>query len=152
MIQKNLESQNFFNFKEILIHISSFGTTGLNNFWSLVQSLFSILQLRITTLLISIYTHGAHWLWIPPDNSEDFSLPMGYRGFVFGIFKKDFIYLFLERGEGREKERDTSMCGCLSCAPCWGLSPRHVPWLGIKLATLCFTGWHSIHWATPARD
>ena len=28
------------------------------------------------------------------------------------LFLKDFIYLFLDRGEGREKE--TSMCGCLS--------------------------------------
>ena len=29
--------------------------------------------------------------------------------FVF----KDFIYLFVERGEGREKEKETSMCSCL---------------------------------------
>ena len=45
------------------------------------------------------------------------------------------------------------MCGCLSRAPYWGpgLKPRHVPWLGIKPATLCFTGRHPIHWATPAR-
>ena len=28
---------------------------------------------------------------------------------------------------------------------------RHVPWLGIEPATLWITGWHSIHWATPAR-
>ena len=34
-------------------------------------------------------------------------------------FFKDFIYLFLERGEGKEKERETSMCGCLSNAPYW---------------------------------
>ena len=45
------------------------------------------------------------------------------------------------------------MCGCLSRAPYWrpGLQPRHGPWLGIKQATLWFTVWHSIHWATPAR-
>ena len=45
------------------------------------------------------------------------------------------------------------MCGCLSCASHWGsgLQPRHVPWLGVKLATPWFTGQHSIHWATPAR-
>ena len=44
-------------------------------------------------------------------------------------FLKDFIYLFLERGEGKEKERDTSMCGCLSHAPYWGPGPqpRRVP-------------------------
>ena len=36
------------------------------------------------------------------------------------FFIKDFIYLFLDRGEGREKERETSMCGSLSRAPDWG--------------------------------
>ena len=46
------------------------------------------------------------------------------------------------------------MCGCLSQAPYWGPGPqpRHVLWLGIELVTLCFTGWYSIHWATPARE
>ena len=45
------------------------------------------------------------------------------------------------------------MCGRLSCAPYRGPGPqpRHVPWLGIEPATLRFTGWHSIHWDTPAR-
>ena len=45
------------------------------------------------------------------------------------VFFKDFIYLFLERGEGKEKERETSMCGCVSHAPYWGpgLQPRHGP-------------------------
>ena len=45
------------------------------------------------------------------------------------------------------------MCGCLLHTPYWGRGPqpRHVPWLGIKLATLWPAGWHSIHWATPAR-
>ena len=32
------------------------------------------------------------------------------------------IYLFLERGEGREKEREISMCGCLLC-PLLGAGP-----------------------------
>ena len=32
---------------------------------------------------------------------------------VTDIFFKDFIYLFLER----ERERETSMCGCLFCTP-----------------------------------
>ena len=68
-------------------------------------------------------------------------------------FFKDFIYLFLEIGERKEKERKTSMCGCLSCAPYRGPGPqpRHVPWLGIEPVTLWFTGQHSIHWATLAR-
>ena len=49
--------------------------------------------------------------------------------FLSFFFFEDFIYLFLERGEGKEKGRETSMCGCLSRAPYWGpgLQPRHVP-------------------------
>ena len=45
------------------------------------------------------------------------------------------------------------MCCCLSNTPYWGPvpQPKHVPWLGIKLVTLWFTGQHSIQWATPAR-
>ena len=41
-----------------------------------------------------------------------------------------FIYLFLRVGKGRRKRgRETSMCGCLLCAPNWGPGPepRHVP-------------------------
>ena len=76
---------------------------------------------------------------------------LGNMGFSFFLFFKDFIYLFLERGEGRERGRETSMCGCpshappgdLACNP--GLCPAWEP------GTLWFAGQHSIHWATPAR-
>ena len=40
------------------------------------------------------------------------------------------MYVFLEKGEGKEKEKgETSMCGCLFCALYGGpgLQPRHVP-------------------------
>ena len=42
---------------------------------------------------------------------------------------------------------------CFSHAPNQGPGPqpRHVPWLGITLATFQFAGRCSIHWATPAR-
>ena len=45
------------------------------------------------------------------------------------------------------------MCGCLSHVPYWGLGqqPKHVPWLGIKLATFCFADGPWIHLATLAR-
>ena len=71
---------------------------------------------------------------------------------LFFLFK-DFIYLFLEGKGGRNIGKETSMCGCLSHTPYWdpGLQPRHVPWLGIARATLWFTAWCSIHWATPVR-
>ena len=56
--------------------------------------------------------HGALWAW------EDCGVCLFLR-----------FYLFLDRGEGREKERETLMCGCLSSAPYWGpgLQPRNVP-------------------------
>ena len=66
----------------------------------------------------------------------------------------DFAYLFLERGEGKEKERNRNInVWLLLYAPNWGpgLQPRHVPWLGIELAPICFAGRHSVLWATPAR-
>ena len=68
--------------------------------------------------------------------------------FIYSFLKKT---LFLERGEKRGRE--TSMCGCLSCAPYWGpgQQPRHAPWLGFEPTTPWFTGQCSIHWATPAR-
>ena len=55
--------------------------------------------------------------------------------------------------EGQKRGRETSTCACLSLAPYWGPGPhpRHVPWLGMELAMLWFTGQHSIQWATPAR-
>ena len=49
---------------------------------------------------------------------------------VVPLFIYLFIYLFIFReGEGREKERETSVCGCLSDAPYWepGLQPKYVP-------------------------
>ena len=43
-----------------------------------------------------------------------------------GIAFKDFIYLFLERGEGKEKERETNInMFHLSCAPSWGFVLKH---------------------------
>ena len=41
----------------------------------------------------------------------------------FVVFFKDFIYLFLDRGEGREKERERNIhVWLLSCAPNWDLA------------------------------
>ena len=67
------------------------------------------------------------------------------------LFFKDFIYLFLERGEGRERNINVWLLLMHLALETWPTKPRHVPWLGIKPATLWFSGWHSIHWATLAR-
>ena len=63
------------------------------------------------------------------------------------------FYLFWGKGEGREKEGEKHRCGRDTSVPNWGpgLQPRHVPWLGIELETFRFAGWHSTHWAAPAR-
>ena len=70
------------------------------------------------------------------------------------FFKKDFIYLFLERGKGKEKERERNINVWLPlehhALGTWPTT-QNVPWLGIELATLWLTGPRSIHWATPAR-
>ena len=48
---------------------------------------------------------------------------------IVEFFFKKMFYLFLDRGEGREDERETSVCGCRLHTPFWGpgLQPRHVP-------------------------
>ena len=95
------------------------------------------------------YNHKFQWLWSEWNNNNNV---LQFKEYV--VFFKGFIYLFLERGERRRKGRERkSLCGCLSHAPHWGpgSQPRHVPWLGVKMVTLCFAGQRSIHWATTAR-
>ena len=78
------------------------------------------------------------------------SKPTFAHSCTFSKIFKDFIYLFLERGEGRKKERERNINACMrdtstSChshAPNWGpgLKPRHVLWLRIEPETFQFTG------------
>ena len=75
-------------------------------------------------------------------------------GNEFYIFFKGLVYLFLERRERREKVRERNIDHLLlahSQGGGPGQQPRHVSWLGIKLATFGSAGWHSVPWATPAR-
>ena len=69
------------------------------------------------------------------------------------LFFRFYLFIFREGKEGRKRGRESSMCGCLSHIRNWEPSPqpRHVPWLEIEPASLCFSGWHSIHWVPPAR-
>ena len=83
---------------------------------------------------------------------------VSFFGFIT-LKKNPFIYLFLERWEGREKERERNidvrdtLIGCLLHAPIWGAGtlPTCGPRLGIQAGTFQFAGQHSIHWTTPAR-
>ena len=76
---------------------------------------------------------------------------------IYVFIFKDFIYLLLERGEGREEEKEKNINvweihpSVASCTPPNsrpGPQPRHVPWPGIEQVSFQFAGWHSIHWAT----
>ena len=70
------------------------------------------------------------------------------------LFFKDFIYLFLERGKGREKERQRNINVWLplSC-PLLGTWPKTQECVQtwIEPLPLWFTGQHPIHWAIPAK-
>ena len=74
-------------------------------------------------LHLQLYILCVHWR---RGVSQPPMLP-SWSNFFF-YFIKDFIYLFLDRKEGRKTGRETSMCGCLSCTPYWGpgLQSRHV--------------------------
>ena len=79
--------------------------------------------------------------------------------FVLNMFFLKILFIFRETGKEGEREGKRHQCvrdtltGCLSHTPNWGPYPQpsHVLWLGNELATVRFTGWRSIHWATPAR-
>ena len=80
---------------------------------------------------------------------------------MFKVFiLRFYLFIFRERGREGERKGEKNQCVVASHAPHTGdlahnpgmcPQPRHVPWLGIKLATLWLAGQHSIHWATPAR-
>ena len=73
---------------------------------------------------------------------------------VILFFFKEFIYLFLDIGEGREKERERNINVWLPL-----IHPQKGTWPSTQARALTenqtrdlwFTGQCSIHWATPAR-
>ena len=68
---------------------------------------------------------------------------------------KDFIYLFLERGEvGGERGGKKDQCVAAAHLPPPGdlaRSPGTCPGWELKWRPFLFAGQHSIHWATPVR-
>ena len=55
-----------------------------------------------------------------PFGSQPMLSPLSYTSQGSLSFLKYFIYLLLERAEGREIGGETSMCDCLSCTTYWG--------------------------------
>ena len=71
------------------------------------------------------------------------------------LLKILFTYLFVGRGREGDREGEKHQCVVASHAPLTGDlagNPGICSRLGIKPATLWFTGQHSIHWATPVRE
>ena len=109
--------------------------------------------------------HQAHWgAESPKEDAFQTSIACLHRGHLWAFLLKSesyliffyfkAFYLFIFRGERREKARERNISVWLPLTyPYWGpgWKPRLVPWLGIKPMTLWFTGWRWIHWATPAR-
>ena len=50
------------------------------------------------------------------------------NSYIYFYFFEDYISFFLDGKGGRNRGRETLMCGCLSCTPYWGPDPqpRHV--------------------------
>ena len=65
--------------------------------------------------------------------------------YIFLLYFLKILFTF------KERERNINVLEIQVPYQGLGLQPRHVPWLGIELATVWFAGWHSIHWPTPAR-
>ena len=102
----------------------------------------------------------------PPRGLES-TLPNACWCWYFGHFLWNMhvfvflrFYLFLEKGEGRDKKRDRNVdvrekhrlvASCTS--PDWepNPKPRCVPWLEIELVTFHFAGWCPAHWVTAVR-
>ena len=65
-----------------------------------------------------------------------------------------YLFIFKERGRKGERDRENHQCVLASLVPPTrdlACNPSMCPRLGVKLVTLWFTGWRSIHWVTPAR-
>ena len=68
--------------------------------------------------------------------------------FIKNIFLRFYLFLFLDRREGREREGEKHQCVVASHTPCTGEHGpelRRVPSLGIEPATLWFAGRCSIY-------
>ena len=64
---------------------------------------FATIKIMLNTLFCNLHLHYV--------DRKDLAHPL------FNSFLKDFIYLFIERREGKERGRKISMCGCLGTWP-----------------------------------
>ena len=81
-------------------------------------------------------------------------VPSSVNASIFLFLKRFYLLIFLEKGGGREKDRGRNTDVWLFLTwPQLGTWPAtQACALGIKPVTLSFAGWHSVLWATPARE
>ena len=67
--------------------------------------IISLLLLLYVSVILGFicYLVGVFWVW---ECSKYFPYKNGTASLLYAIFKKDSIYLFLERGERKEEERE----------------------------------------------
>ena len=129
MVKLELESRQYDSRIHTLNHSSKTLTSAsCPNRMTYTPEPRNVKKCQATWLVVSAGHVTYSTLW---DDTEDWphkKLNENEHSFFF----KDFIDLFLERGMEGERGKETSMCGCLSHAPYWGLGPqpRHVPYTG----------------------
>ena len=69
---------------------------------------------------------------------------------MVNLFKRFYLFIFRERGREGEREGEKHQCVVASLLGTWPAT-QACALTGNQLATLWFTGWHSVYWATPAR-
>ena len=116
---------------------------GILSSWLFNSSMMDVCPLGVLTCDTKIFILHAHShvsIHMTTPDFPVFSLPF--------FFFLDFIYLFLESREGREKERERNINVWLPLVhPLLGtwVATQACALLGIKLVTLWFLGQHSIH-------
>ena len=91
-----------------------------------IMSLF-FLELVVVPVFYSCHDVAS----MSPHHPHDCKLQEDRNVSIFLFFQRLYLFIFRERRRegGRKRDRETSVCGCLSHAPNWGPGPqpRHVP-------------------------
>ena len=147
---------DFISLLEVLTPFPKEGVTP-NNSLHLPNSVPQLGCFYALSLLAPTALYWRNWAseWLSKLAQDPPLVPGEARIWTYCSLSFLFIYLFIFRERTREGERERNINVWLPPAHLHqgpSPQPRHVPWLGIELATRWLAGQHSIHWATPARD